>query len=59
MKLLGFALLPAGWVIVLAAIALLNTTAPRTVFVLAGLGVEILAIAIEMQAHRCVKSLPE
>lgn len=51
MKLLGFLLLPAGWGIVLSALALLNTEAARTGFVLAGLGVEILGLVIVIRAH--------
>ena len=50
MKLLGFLLLPAGWGIVLSAIALL-AAAPRTAFVLAGFGVEMLGLVIVIRAH--------
>jgi len=50
MKLLGFLLLPAGWGIVLSAIALLAAT-PRTAFILAGFGVEMLGLVIFIRAH--------
>ncbi len=42
MRLLGFFLQVAGWIIVLAAIALLRD-APQTAFALAGFCVELLA----------------
>jgi hypothetical protein len=51
MKLLGFLLLPAGWVIVLSAIALLAAGAPRIAFALAGFGVEVLGLVIVIRAH--------
>ena len=51
MKFLGFLLLPAGWVIVLSAVALLVAGAPRTAFMLAGFGVEILGLVIVIRAH--------
>jgi len=41
----GLLLLPAGWVIVLAAVALL-AAAPRACFILAGLAIEILGLAL-------------
>jgi hypothetical protein len=51
MKLLGFGLLLAGWAISLAAVALLAGGAPRTVFILAGVGVEALGLALAIRAH--------
>jgi hypothetical protein len=51
MKLAGFFLLVAGWAIVLAATALLAATA-RTAFVLAGIGVEVLGLALAARSHR-------
>ena len=51
MKLAGFFLLVAGWAIVLAAMALLAATA-RTAFVLAGIGVEVLGLALAARSHR-------
>lgn len=51
MKLAGFLLLLAGWAIVVCAIALLASTAQRVVFVLAGIGVEILGLALAVRSH--------
>jgi hypothetical protein len=45
MKLLGFLLLVAGWVIVLTAVALLSARTSLGVFVLAGIGVEAMGLA--------------
>ncbi|MGA2574500.1 MAG: hypothetical protein ABSH24_00580 [Bryobacteraceae bacterium] len=55
MKLLGLLLLVSGWAIALAAVALLKTTLERSVFVLAGIGVEILALVLAVIAHRPAK----
>lgn len=52
MKLAGFFLLLAGWVIVLTALALLPSALPRVVFVAAGVGVEILGFALVARSHR-------
>jgi hypothetical protein len=51
MKLLGFLLLSAGWGIVLAAVALLSSALPRAGFVLAGIGVEVLGLALVIRSH--------
>jgi hypothetical protein len=51
MKIAGFLLLIAGWVIVLAAIAALAATA-RTAFVLAGWSVEVLGLALAVRSER-------
>jgi hypothetical protein len=51
MKLTGFLLLPAGWIIVLAAIALLPSGLAQNSFVLAALGVEALGLALVFRAH--------
>jgi hypothetical protein len=51
LKLLGFLLLLAGWGIVLAAVALLPPSVSRTIFVLAGLGVEMLGLALVVRSH--------
>lgn len=50
MKIFGFLLLLAGWGLVLTALRLL-ASAPRAAFVLAGLGVEIVGLALVMRAH--------
>ncbi|MBV9406121.1 MAG: hypothetical protein JO211_12320 [Acidobacteriaceae bacterium] len=49
----GLLLMVAGWVLVLAAVILLVSTPSRTVFVCAGLGVEILGFVLV--ARRQVK----
>ncbi len=46
MRLAGFLLMPAGWAIVVAAVALLPPGAWLPVFMLAGVGIEILGLAI-------------
>jgi hypothetical protein len=51
MKLLGFVLLLAGWIIVLTAIVLLPSMAARAAFVIAGMLVEILGLALVARAH--------
>jgi hypothetical protein len=55
MKLVGFLLLLAGWVIVPAAVALLGTAAPRTGFILAGIGVEVLGLILVARSHLAVR----
>jgi hypothetical protein len=52
MKLAGFLLLLAGWSIVLAAVAILAAPGPRTAFGLAGLGVEVLGLAVMARTYR-------
>lgn len=51
MKIFGFLLLLAGWGLVLAALALLAASVPRSAFVLAGVGVEIVGLVVVMRAH--------
>jgi hypothetical protein len=51
MKLAGFLLLLAGWCIVLSAIALLASAPQRAVFVLAGIGVEVLGLVLVVRSH--------
>jgi hypothetical protein len=50
-KIFGFLLLLAGWGLVWSALALLTASVPRAAFVLAGLGVEIVGLALVMRAH--------
>jgi len=50
MRLLGFFLQIAGWIIVLAAIALLQATA-QNAFALAGLCVELLGVTLAVRSH--------
>ncbi|MGH9687334.1 MAG: hypothetical protein ACRD5K_09605 [Candidatus Acidiferrales bacterium] len=51
MKLLGFLLLLAGWLLVLTAIVLLPSASARAAFVLAGMAVEFLGFALVIRAH--------
>ena len=51
MRLLGFLLLLAGWFIVLAAVVLLGPGAARAVFLLAGMGVEVIGLVIVFRSH--------
>ncbi len=51
MRLAGFLLLPAGWGLVIAALILLAASGPRTAFVLAGLGVELLGLVLLVRSH--------
>ena len=51
MKLAGFILLLAGSGLVIAAVALLASSLPRTGFVLAGAGVEALGMVLVARAH--------
>ena len=51
MRIAGFLLLVAGWLLVLAALVLLRAAGPRAAFVLAGFGVELLALVLVLRAH--------
>ena len=51
MKLAGFLLLPAGWLLVLAALILLPPAAARVAFVAAGLAVEILGLVLVFRSQ--------
>ena len=51
MKLAGLLLLAAGWAIVVAAVALLPSADARVGFVLAGMVVELLGLALAVRAH--------
>lgn len=51
MKLLGFFLLFAGWILVISALVMLGQAAPRTIFVLAGMGVEIVGLVLAARSH--------
>jgi hypothetical protein len=51
MKLAGFLFLLAGWIIVLAAVALLRSPASEAAFMLAGLGVEALGLIFVVRSH--------
>ena len=51
MKLAAFLLMPAGWAIVLAAVALLPSGPPLVAFTLAGVAVEILGLGVAVRSH--------
>lgn len=51
MKLLGFFLLFAGWMLVIAAVVMLAKAAPRTIFLLAGMGVEFAGLVLVARSH--------
>jgi len=51
MKLAGFLLLVAGWGIVAFAVALLPSAGARAAFVLAGVAVELLGLALAARSH--------
>jgi hypothetical protein len=51
MKVIGFLLLVGGWIIVLAAIALLPSGRSQASFVLVALGVELLGLGLVFRAH--------
>jgi hypothetical protein len=51
MKFTGFLMLVAGWVIVLASMPLLASMKSRTIFVLAGLGVEVIGLVLVVRSH--------
>jgi hypothetical protein len=51
MRLLGFVLLVAGWILVLAALALLPSGASQSSFVLVALGVEVLGLIFVFRSH--------
>lgn len=50
MKLAGFLLMPAGWAIVLTAVAMLPSGPAQAGFTLAGVTVEILGLGIVVRA---------
>jgi hypothetical protein len=50
-RLAGFLLLVAGWAIVVSAVALLPSAGPRAAFVLAGMAVELLGLALSLRSH--------
>jgi len=51
MKIAGFFLLLAGWILVLAALALLAGGGPRNAFLVAGIAVEVLGLVLFARAH--------
>lgn len=55
MKLAGFFMLVAGWLIVLASMPLLGSMKLQTIFVLAGLGVEVIGLVLVVRSHLIVE----
>ena len=51
MRVVGLLLLLSGWVLVLAAVVLLPAVPVRAAFVLAGIGVEGLGLALVFRSH--------
>jgi hypothetical protein len=51
MRVAGFSLLLAGWLLVLAALVLLRSPRAQTEFVLAGLAVEALGLVLAVRSH--------
>ena len=51
MKIAGFLLLLAGWLLVLSAVVLLPAGGSRSAFVLAGMAVEVLALGLVFRSH--------
>jgi hypothetical protein len=51
MKIAGFLLLLAGWLLVLAALEMLRAPVPLAVFIVAGFAIELLGLALVFRAH--------
>ncbi len=51
MKVAGFLMLAAGWFIVLASMPLLGSMKLLTMFVLAGVGVEVIGLVLVVRSH--------
>ena len=51
MKLAGFLMLLAGWILVVAALALLASAGTRVIFVLAGIVVEVVGLVLVFRSH--------
>ena len=51
MKVVGFLLLLAGWLLVLAALEMLGAATPRALFVIAGFAIEVLGLVMVFRAH--------
>jgi len=51
MKLAGLLMLFAGWLLIVAAIALLGTSPMRGAFIAAGASVEVLGLGLLIRSH--------
>jgi len=56
MRIAGFLLLAAGWVIVITALFLLNSAGAMAAFVLAGTAVQVLGLIFAIHTHRILES---
>ena len=57
MKIAGFLLLVAGWLLVLAPVVLLRTGPPQAVFILAGMAVQALALGLVFRSHLAPRAI--
>jgi hypothetical protein len=55
MKITGFLMMPAGWFLVLAALVLLRAYVAQSLFVAAGMGVEIMGLVLFTRSHLAPK----
>jgi hypothetical protein len=55
LKLIGCLLLISGWLIVLAALVMLQTLVQRAVFIAAGFGTEILGLVLLANAYTALQ----
>ena len=55
MRIAGFLLLMAGWVIVTATLFLLKSPGPRAAFALAGIAVQVLGLFLTIRFHRVME----
>lgn len=55
MKIAGFLLLLAGWLLMLSALALLARGGPQGTFLFIGLAVVVLGLVLFMRAHLTLK----
>lgn len=51
MKNAGVLVMPAGFFLVVAAILLFSTPVPRAIFVLCGIAVQLLGLAVAVRGH--------
>ena len=59
MKIAGFLLLLAGWLLMLSALALLGRAGLQGTFLVAGLAVVVLGLVLFMRAHLTPKEVEE
>jgi hypothetical protein len=55
MKFAGILLLLAGWAIVLTAVIILTAGAARAVFIVAGLAVQFMGLALLIRSHSLLR----